>query len=140
MWDKDAARRKLEEQSGLSQEELRMAEKAARKASTGSHGAQIRELFESRENMTAAMQAMDLTNEHFQAAFLALQGMDDDATTEAVSLGLMMNLVMILRVIQRDPVQILDLCSRAVELSSLFEDAVMDTSGRNPFTMFRNKP
>lgn len=132
-WDPKEAKRRLMDTTGLSEEEIAKAEQAAEQANEGPLGEQIRELFESRANMQGAMQAMDLTQPHFNMAFLALQGMDDDVTSRAVCLGWMMNTVMILKVLKRSQFEILDLASRAAELAQLFEDAMIETGGENPF-------
>lgn len=132
MWDAEKARRQTE--SRLSAEHREEAERAARHAMNGSDiGRQIRSIFGSRETMSGAMQAMTLSGDHFIEAYEACSEVDADVSTQAVCLGLTMNLVTLLRIANRDSTQILDLVSRAIELSQLFEESLKETGGSSPF-------
>jgi hypothetical protein len=133
MWDPEDANRRVEAEGYLYVVEIKLAEEIGEKTAKGPIGAQIRKLFQTKDMMGGTMQAMDLTRPHFQAAFRACHDVDDDVPADAVRLGLIMNLVLILQVVKTPPAEILDMCSRAIELTELFKESMVGVTGRDPF-------
>jgi|SoiMethySBSTD1v2_1073268.scaffolds.fasta_scaffold269270_3 hypothetical protein len=134
-WNPKEAKQRIMDLGHLTEKQRKEAEDAAEIANHGPIGAAIRELFEDRRTMVSAMQAMDLTQVGTHHAFHALAKMDRGANKKGVGLGLTMNLVMILRVMEFSTIEILDLVSRATELANLFEDAVLESGKPTPFKL-----
>jgi hypothetical protein len=114
-------------------EEVAELERIVREEAKGKTGANIRSLFGGRDEMRHAIQAMTLSKESVLGIIDHLGEMEDEASTESVGLGIMMNLVILLRLMGADSSQVLDLASRATLLADDFEEAMGKTKKYRPF-------
>ena len=132
MNEQERKRAELSAKTGIPIEVIREAEERLEAVAPNIDRGHIRSIFKSRDNMAAVMKCMDILHPGLNSALCQLEPIAEEVTCAQVALALMMTTVILLRTLDQEEGDILQLCTQGLELAECYETACA-AAKLNPF-------